>query len=240
MKIRIRFTKTGDMRFIGHLDMMRFFQKVMRRAGVDICYSGGFSPHQIMSFAAPLGVGLTSHAEYVDIEVHSTESSSVMIDRINASLTEQVQVVSYRRLADDTPAAMSCVAAADYTIGPRSVEYRTEWPQIVAGIPGFLAQDVIPVTKQTKKGERTIDIRPLIYRMETEDDEDGYSAIRLQAAAGSVDNLKPGLVMDTLRGYLGLEPAPFATQICREEVYALSGRETPRFVSLESLGEDIE
>ena len=51
MKIRIKFKKYGPMKFIGHLDVMRYFQKAMRRAGVDICYSGGFSPHQIMSFA---------------------------------------------------------------------------------------------------------------------------------------------------------------------------------------------
>ncbi len=69
MKIRIKFSKQGNMRFIGHLDIMRYFQKAMRRADVDIRYSEGFSPHQIMSFAAPLGVGLTGSGEYLDIEV---------------------------------------------------------------------------------------------------------------------------------------------------------------------------
>ena len=54
MKIRVRFRKWGSMKFIGHLDMMRYFQKAVRRADIDICYSEGFSPHQIMSFAAPL------------------------------------------------------------------------------------------------------------------------------------------------------------------------------------------
>lgn len=61
LKVRIKFRKQGNMKFIGHLDIMRYFQKVMRRADVDIRYSEGFSPHQIMSFAAPLGVGLTSN-----------------------------------------------------------------------------------------------------------------------------------------------------------------------------------
>ena len=57
-KLRIKFSKHGPIIFIGHLDIMRYFQKAMRRAEVDISYSTGFSPHQIMSFAAPLGVGL--------------------------------------------------------------------------------------------------------------------------------------------------------------------------------------
>ncbi len=57
MKVRIQFSKHGPLKFIGHLDIMRYFQKAMRRAEIDIAYTGGFSPHQIMSFAAPLGVG---------------------------------------------------------------------------------------------------------------------------------------------------------------------------------------
>ncbi len=65
MKIRIKFRKYGVMKFIGHLDIMRFFQKAVRRSGIDICYSEGFSPHQVMSFAAPLGVGITSDWEYL-------------------------------------------------------------------------------------------------------------------------------------------------------------------------------
>mgnify|MGYP001042815149 CR=1 FL=1 len=76
MKIRIKFAKQGTMKFIGHLDVMRYFQKAMRRADVDIRYSEGFSPHQIMSFAAPLGVGITSDGEYLDIEVVPPEEGS--------------------------------------------------------------------------------------------------------------------------------------------------------------------
>ena len=69
MKARIKFRKYGVMKFIGHLDIMRFFQKVMRRADIPIAFTGGYSPHMIMSFANPLGVGLTSDGEYFDIEL---------------------------------------------------------------------------------------------------------------------------------------------------------------------------
>lgn len=86
MKIRIKFRKYGVMKFIGHLDMMRYFQKAMRRAEIDIAYSEGFSPHQIMSFAAPLGVGITSDGEYLDIEVHSTRSSSESVKALNDTM----------------------------------------------------------------------------------------------------------------------------------------------------------
>ena len=116
MKIRIKFSKTGHLKYIGHLDIMRCFQKIMRRAEVDIAYSAGFSPHQIMSFASPLGLGLTSEGEYVDIEVLSTQSSEVMLKKINAVAVDGLQVLSYVRLPDQAKTAMSMVAAADYRV----------------------------------------------------------------------------------------------------------------------------
>ena len=90
MKIRIKFRKYGEMKFIGHLDMMRYFQKAMRRAGIDIRYSEGFSPHMIMSFASPLGVGLTSDGEYLDIEVGEPLSSREAAARLNEVMADGV------------------------------------------------------------------------------------------------------------------------------------------------------
>ena len=116
MKIRIKFRKWGVMKFIGHLDMMRYFQKAVRRANIDIKYSEGYSPHQIMSFAAPLGVGITSDGEYFDIEVESTRSSKESIEAFNATMVDGVEVISYVKLPDHAKTAMSIVAAADYQL----------------------------------------------------------------------------------------------------------------------------
>ena len=101
MKIRVKFKKWGCMKFIGHLDMMRYFQKAVRRAEIDICYSEGFSPHQIMSFAAPLGVGITSDGEYFDIEVNSTASTNECMEALNNQMVEGVLVTGYVKLPDD-------------------------------------------------------------------------------------------------------------------------------------------
>ncbi len=84
MKVRVKFSKYGVMKFIGHLDIMRYFQKAMRRAEIPAAYSQGFSPHMIMSFANPLGVGLTSDGEYFDIELEESISSEIAIGRLNA------------------------------------------------------------------------------------------------------------------------------------------------------------
>ena len=97
MKIRIKFRKVGNVRFIGHLDIMRYFQKAIRRADIDIVYTEGFSPHQVMSFAAPLGVGIISEGEYLDIEVHTSKSSEASIQALNDVMAEGIEIVDYIR-----------------------------------------------------------------------------------------------------------------------------------------------
>ena len=164
MKIRIKFRKWGAMKFIGHLDMMRYFQKAVRRANIDICYSEGYSPHQIMSFAAPLGVGITSDGEYFDIEVNSSLSSKESIEAFNQTMVDGVEVTSYVKLPDKAKTAMSIVAAADYRLSFKD-EYESsysvqEWKDIVDR--EFTSKDSFTIIKKTKKSEREVDLKPFI------------------------------------------------------------------------------
>lgn len=236
MKIRIKFAKQGVMKFVGHLDFMRYFQKAMRRAGVDICYSEGFSPHQIMSFAAPLGVGLTSLGEYMDIEVKSTGTSDVMVKRINEEMAEGVEVLSYKQLDDSARNAMSIVAAADYTLSFRPGKEPENPGAWFAGLEAFLSGSSIPFTKKTKKGERNLDLKPLIYQYRI-----AGEAICLQLSTGSTDNLKPETVIEAYGEKCNVNLPPFALQIQRDEVYANLGDDQERkLVTLDQLGEDIE
>ncbi len=224
------------MKFIGHLDIMRYFQKVMRRADVDIRYSEGFSPHQIMSFAAPLGVGLTSNGEYMDIEVLSTDDSKTMVRRMNETMVEGMEVVSYRQLDDSSKNAMSIVAAADYTLTFRPGKEPEDLDGFFQKLEAFYNQEQILITKPTKKGERQVDLKPLIYQMYRTGD-----SVFMQVSTGSSNNIKPELVMEAFYHSLGEEYLPFAMQIQREEVYADLGNENERKLTpLEALGEDIE
>ena len=237
MKIRIKFAKEGTMKFIGHLDIMRYFQKVMRRADVDIRYSEGFSPHQIMSFASPLGVGLESRGEYVDIEVLSTDSSKEMLRRINENMVEGVEALAYKLLPDDAGNAMSLVAAADYEVRFREGYEPVDPDAFFAGIPAFLEKEEIMMLKKTKKGEKEINIRPQIYQMEARPDH----TIFLQIATGSAANLKPDAVLRAYAESRGEALSEFALMVTRLEVYADKGTEEKHeFVTLDSFGEDIE
>ena len=241
MKIRIKFSKQGNMRFIGHLDIMRYFQKVMRRADVNIRYSEGFSPHQIMSFAAPLGVGLTGSGEYLDIEVLSTDSSEEMLRRMNATMAEGMQIVSYKMLPDDAVNAMSLVAACDYTIRLRdgyAEKLGMTNADFMKGLVSYIEHGNLEIVKKTKRGERLVDLKPLIFEYNVTADGEG---IFLKLSSGSANNIKPELVLEAYCDNMGKEYPAFGFAINREEVYADNGSEANhKFVTLESFGEDIE
>ncbi len=249
MKIRIKFRKTGIMKFIGHLDVMRYFQKAIRRADVEICYSGGFSPHQIMSFAAPLGVGITSNGEYVDIEVHSTGTTAEMLERLNAVMAEGFEIAEYKLLPDTAANAMSSVAAADYTLTFRpgyepEEESAEEW---FKKLTAFFDQPQVMVLTKTKKGEKEMDLKPLIYDLGVIAGNDAaQSQLFMKISTGSASNIKPELLLDAYYEALGKERSPFAFMVQREEVYADQASEHEReqgihsFIPLGALGQDIE
>ncbi|WP_274421765.1 TIGR03936 family radical SAM-associated protein [Blautia sp. XA-2221] len=235
MKVRIKFTKTGYMKFVGHLDTMRYFQKAIRRAELPVAFSGGYSPHMIMSFAAPLGVGTTSLGEYFDMELTETVPTDEIEKRLNAVMVEGVTVCSARQVEDGKAStAMALVAAADYFVAFRpGKEPCGNWQDKLAD---FLAQKEITVTKKTKRSEKTVDIRPFIYQMKVCD-----GGVFMQLASASSNYTKPELVMDTFVRWMGREPQEFSYMIERREVYADAGEDkNSRFLPLEALGEKIE
>ena len=227
MKVRIKFSKQGVMKFIGHLDVMRFFQKAIRRANIPIAFTEGFSPHMVMSFASALGLGLTSNGEYMDIEVLESNPSKEAVGRLNQVMVEGMEVLSYRQIPDGKANnGMALVDAADYTVTFRD-GYAPK-PGWETRLQEFYRQPSISIQKITKKGERQLDIRPYIHSLDAADGK-----VRMRVCAGSRDNLKPELVMEAFVTYLGEEYQAYALQINREELYAKNG------CSLEELGEDI-
>ena len=130
MKTRMRFVKCGSMKFIGHLDCMRFFQKAIRRAKLDVAYSKGYSPHQLMSFASPLGVGVTSDGEYIDVEFYSLPDLSLpeLVTYLNQFMTDEIFVTDIEIMPDGFKNSMSLLIAADYICPCRFLSfYHVEW-----------------------------------------------------------------------------------------------------------------
>lgn len=233
MKVRIKFRKYGALRFIGHLDVMRFFQKVMRRADIPIAFTGGYSPHMIMSFASPLGIGVTSDGEYFDIELTEAINSEEAVRRMNAEMVEGIEVVSFRQIAEEKKmTGMAIVAAADYLVSLKEGEMPAD---LEKQCDRFMALQEILIVKQTKRSEKEVNIRPMIYQMEVRSD-----GIYMQLAAGSAENLKPELVMTAFLRSAGIDEETVQFSFHRLEMYADTGSEGNReLVTLESLGQEI-
>ena len=230
MKVRIQFSKHGVMKFIGHLDIMRYFQKAMRRADIDIAYSGGYSPHQIMSFAAPLGVGLESDGEYLDIEVNSHNGADRMMSDLNAVMVDGIRILSVRMLPDQAKNAMASVAAAGYQVKFRE-GYEPDF-DYQGTLQKFYEQNTIPFVKQTKKSEIELNLKPAIYELEIRDE-----FIYMLVDASSAGNIKPSMVMEAFYRFHGKELPEFALEITRTDTYTVSEEDgIRRFLPLRDVG----
>lgn len=230
MKIRIKFRKYGNLKYIGHLDVQRFFQKTVRRAGIDVAYTTGFSPHQIMSFAAPLGVGLESNGEYMDMELNSFTDCQDIVTRLNQASVEGIDILSAVVLPKEAGNAMASVAAAGYTVRFREGrEPEFDWQNKIAS---FYGRESIPVTKETKKGTAEIDLKQGIFSMELRGE-----ALYMLLDASSAGNIKPQMVIEAFLSDNQDTLKENALLITREETYTNIGTpDMPKLVPLEAVG----
>lgn len=207
------------MKYIGHLDTMRYFQKVIRRSGINAAYSEGFSPHQIMSFAQPLSVGVESNGEYFDLEVKSYTSAADMIKRMNDASADGIEVTDMALLPEKTPKAMASVDAAEYTVVFRP-GHEPDW-DIGKAVEVFNSTASVKMIKQTKKSEREIELKDLVHSVLVkdtalkdvfpegplsgdiiEDPEKKVPVIHTVLSASSGDNVKPAMLIRALRDLL--------------------------------------
>lgn len=257
LKVRVRFAKTQAMRFLGHLDIMRFFQKVMRRTKFPIKYTEGFSPHQIMSFGAPLSLGVESYGEYMDIELIDEEmeklDSKKAIEILNGAMCEGLEILSFKKLPDNTLNAMSVMVEASYRIllpgvcRQKEVFRKRVLCLLQNRIEEILDSEEILIEKKVKIKEKSwqrkkteektkikmVDIRPLIYHLNC-GIKDEILYIDMSISQGSLNNLKVDLVIAEFRKQKELEAIfQLGYRIYRMDMYAENHR------SLDDFGEEI-
>ena len=233
MRIRFRFAKREPLQYLGHLDVMRFFQKALRRSALPVRYSEGFSPHMLLSFASPLGVGKTSEGEYFDVEMTEPVCPSAAVERLNKEMVEGMEVLDASAIGEGKRAnGMRMIAAASYRITLPS-----DFLETVRGhVDDLLSRDTILVMQKSKKGEKEKDIRPGIYTIRCEED-----ALYLFVSASSAQNIRPESVLQALAQLCGCEIPSLGVRICRLEMYADRGSEDAHdFCSLLDIGKEEE
>ena len=208
------FEKSERLRHIGHLDLMRATQRALRRSGLPIGYSKGFTPHVQVAFASALATGAWGSRELMDVQL--AEGAAVtpeeFVSAMNLALPPEMQISEAKILPDRTPGLMSLVQAAEYDLTlPEGEEKQT----MRAALPGFLAQESIAPQRKTKSGMKEVDIRPFIHLLE--ENENGLHAL-LRLTEG--ESCKPDMLLTALAAFCGLETVP----VCRVRRLGLYGR----------------
>ena len=232
MKMRFRFAKRAPLQYLGHLDVMRYFQKAIRRADLPVRYSEGFSPHMLLSFASPLGVGKTSEGEYFDLELTEDMDPLEAVRRLQKEMIQGMEVLAAADVGEGKQSnGMRMIAAATYRIIlPSSLS-----EEIAPRLDDFLAQTSIIVTQKSKKGTREKDIRPGIYELEMKGD-----SLHLFVSASSAQNIRPESVLDALASFCGTELPPTGISIIRMELFMERGNDEQHdFCSLLDAGKEL-
>lgn len=224
-KYRLKFSKNGPIKFIGHLDVMRYFQKAIRRAEIDIKYSEGFSPHQVISFAQPLSVGATSDGEYMDITLDSFMDCDDLKDSLNAVMNEGIKIISVIELADNDEKAMTACYAAKYKVRFRkSCKPDFDW---ITKLKQYLSNDHLPAMKKTKSGEKEIDMKPLIFDYNFDEKDE---SVTLLLSMSSSATLKVSLLFKYFFESISESISDNALDIHRIEIYKQSKQDDLEFI----------
>lgn len=195
IKVRIKFSKVGDLMYISHLDLARTMQRIILRSGIDIWYSEGFNPQPKMVFAVPLPTGVESNCELLDIKLNSYMSNEEIKNRLNDNLPEQMRVLEVY----NPEVKFKEISYIDYTIKINSPKLNA---QTKAKIEELFGGECI-LTKKTKSGEKEVNITDYIKLFDIECNE-GSAQIHTILASGNEMNLSPELVIEALRKYLDI------------------------------------
>ena len=188
--VRIKFSKTGDLMYISHLDLSRTMQRIIVRAGVDIWYSEGFNPQPKIVFAVPLPVGVESNCELLDIKINSPMDHSEIAERIQRNFPEEMKVLEVY-----TPTVkFKNIGYIDYTIrlySPKIKDVSTDKIE-------SLFKSECKIVKKSKSGEKEINISEYVNLAEAEMKDDCLE-IHAILSADSDRYLNPELFIEAIK-----------------------------------------
>ena len=186
---RIRYGKKDEARFIGHLDVVRMFDRTLRRADIPVAYSQGYHPHQKLSFGPPLPLGMRSIAEYIDITLSSPFPH--IEEALQRELPRGIDLLGVRGIPERTESLTKCISQAEYFI-------RCEVSDSIADmITSILRNDTLSVVRESKHGVKTVPVRGGIISITTEANSSG---IMMLLSLDQMNAVKPLEVMNLIFG----------------------------------------
>ncbi len=158
-RLRVRFSRTDEVKYISHLDLMRCWERAFRRAEVPLAYSEGFTPHPRISLAAPLAIGATSEAELMDVVVTRWVSPHWFSGGVSRQLPPGLKIMAVVPVATTLPSLQSAVRLAEYRV---EVESTMTVKELEAAVEHLLSLEQLPWHHHRDTGERNYDLRSLI------------------------------------------------------------------------------
>lgn len=201
-RFRIEFTKGDEVRFLSHLDVMKAFERAIRRAGMPIAFSEGFNPHPKMNFASALAVGVTSEAEFMDIELKENLPTTEVVKMLAKALPPGLDVKTGREVPTGAPALMSEVNRAVYQV-KSTLEQAVDPGQVADKLKDFMGLSEVVITKRTKKGLKPKDIKPGILGVDVLIEQD-ILKFTILTITGSEGNVRPEEVVQAFTERSGL------------------------------------
>ena len=203
MRMILQFQKGDIVRHLGLLDLQRTMQRALRRSGLPIAYSKGFSPHIVMSFASALSSGIPGDAELLDVGLDGEMTEAECLAAMNRVLPPALAVSRVRLVDDRYPKLGAALRQAQYRITLRGAGAKA----VAEAIPSFLTQEEIMALRKTKKSETMVNIRPMIHEL-TAACDDAQDVVVLTARVSFVEEatLKPDLLMESLCDFAGAQP----------------------------------
>ncbi len=226
------YSKEDASRFLSHLDVMRTFERALRRAELPLSYTQGFNPHPKLSFAAPLSVGVAGQCEYLELELFTDLEPAVMLRDLAAVLPEGIGLQDIFCIQDNAPAIMSLIQQAAYQIELELTE-TLETAKILACIEGFLEQKEIFVMRETKESrksnkkvatQKAYNIRPGIIALSIAQVDAQNVSLYMVLKTGSEGNVKPGEVIEAMTKQSALSVTPYGISMTRTMVWGPDGQ----------------
>ena len=194
-RLRVRFRRGQEVKFISHLDIMRLWQRALNRAGISLAYSEGFTPHPRISLAAPLALGVTSEAELMDVVLTKWVSPDSFTAAVSQQLPPGIEILQVYQMPPVVPSLQSQVRYAEY-----KVELETEKGQkdLESTITSLLSLEQLPWQHQRDTGPRHYDLRVLIDDLWLIDWRSGYCIIGMRLRCDNSGSGRPEQVVAAL------------------------------------------
>lgn len=196
IRVRVTYSKRGNLRFIGHLDTQRMFERALRRTKLPLRYSRGFNKRLRINLASALPLGFTSRAEMLDFWMDEIVDEKVILERLVKSLPSEIEVTEVILIDNSLPSLQGSLLASDYEIifsqAQRQQDIEVRFTQL-------LQKPELPVTRRGK----TVDIKPMILQHAFNTLEDGALKLNLRLSSSATASARP----DDLLGFLELDPA---------------------------------